>query len=139
MHALAVLAESRGSILMFGAVAKERHAESTDEASRAEHHHAPCYCSTRHYWNRVAQHSLEHHHVKQVSKHNVQGRNGTRTLNITNTTYRGTVWTLPQAAREARSASLHAVLFAAVLFAALPHVCCYTVALQRMVLNATYM
>ena len=35
-------ANASGSILLFGAMAKERHAESADEALRAEHHHAPC-------------------------------------------------------------------------------------------------
>ena len=48
-----------GSILMFGCVAKERHAESSQEAERAEHHHSPCYTSEQHYWAPVARRSLE--------------------------------------------------------------------------------
>ena len=47
-----------GSILLFGVVAKERHAGSMHAAERAEHHHAPCYCSVQHYWKPVAQRSL---------------------------------------------------------------------------------
>ena len=47
-----------GSILLFGVVAKERHAGSMHAAERAEHHHAPCYCSAQHYWKPVAQRSL---------------------------------------------------------------------------------
>ena len=39
-------ANPSGSILLFGAVAKERHAQSKDEECRAEHHHAQVFCST---------------------------------------------------------------------------------------------
>ena len=48
-----------GSILLFGCVAKERHAQSSHKAERAEHHHAPCYTSEQHYWAPVARRSLE--------------------------------------------------------------------------------
>ena len=48
-----------GSILLFGCVAKERHAASSKEAERAEHHHCPCYTSEQHYWKPVAKRSLE--------------------------------------------------------------------------------
>ena len=59
-------ANTSGSILLFGAVAKERHAAAAGEgdALRAEHHHCPTYCSKRHYWRRVAQRSYEHYRVK---------------------------------------------------------------------------
>ena len=58
------LANKTGSILLFGAVAKEHHASSTDEACRAEHHHAPTYCSKRHMWKAVAEHAHRAHKVK---------------------------------------------------------------------------
>ena len=48
-----------GSILLFGCVAKERHAASPKEAERREHHHCPCYTQERHYWAPVARRSLE--------------------------------------------------------------------------------
>lgn len=59
-------ANSTGSILLFGAVAKERHAAAADDgdALRAVHHHCPTYCSKRHYWRRVAKRSYEHYGVK---------------------------------------------------------------------------
>ena len=57
-------ANSSGSILLFGLVAKERHAEAADDELREEHHHAPCYCSRAHRWRQVAKRSLEHHGVK---------------------------------------------------------------------------
>ena len=48
-----------GSILLFGCVAKERHAASPKEPERHEHHHCPCYTQERHYWAPVARRSLE--------------------------------------------------------------------------------
>ena len=48
-----------GSILLFGCVAKERHAASANEAERAEHHHCPCYTQEQHRWSSVARRSLE--------------------------------------------------------------------------------
>ena len=48
-----------GSILLFGVVAKERHAASTKQAERDEHHHCPCYTAEKHYWRPVAQRSLQ--------------------------------------------------------------------------------
>ena len=47
------------SILLFGMVAKERHAASAKEQERDEHHHCPCYTSKAHYWKPVAARSLE--------------------------------------------------------------------------------
>ena len=48
-----------GSILLFGVVAKEKHAHSDKGPERAEHHHAACYASEKHYWKAVARRSLE--------------------------------------------------------------------------------
>lgn len=49
-------ANPSGSILLFGAVAKETGAN--------EHHHAPTYCSKRHYWKKVAEISHNDFRVK---------------------------------------------------------------------------
>jgi hypothetical protein len=49
---------------LFGAVAKELHAHAADEAVRREHHHAPCYCSKRHAWKALAEHSHSVYNVK---------------------------------------------------------------------------
>ena len=57
-------ANPSGSIVMFGAVAKERHAESREEPLRAIHHHVPTYCSRQHYWRPVAARSLAQYSVK---------------------------------------------------------------------------
>jgi hypothetical protein len=57
-------ANSSGSILLFGAVAKEQHAAAKDEELRAEHHHTPAYCSKRHLWRIVAKQSHEVYNVK---------------------------------------------------------------------------
>ena len=57
-------ANPTGSILLFGLVAKERHAESAKEEERAEHHHCATFCSKRHYWRKVAQHSHSVYRVK---------------------------------------------------------------------------
>ncbi|CAE8608797.1 unnamed protein product, partial [Polarella glacialis] len=57
-------ANASGSILLFGAVAKELHAHAVDEAVRREHHHAPCYCSKRHAWKALAEHSHSVYNVK---------------------------------------------------------------------------
>ena len=57
-------ANQSGSILLFGAVAKELHAESAKEELRDVHHHAPVYCTKQHYWNRIAQVSLERYNIK---------------------------------------------------------------------------
>ena len=43
-----------GSILMFGCVAKERHAKAWSAQHRDEHHHCATYCSMQHYWVKVA-------------------------------------------------------------------------------------
>ena len=51
------------SILLFGAVAKERHATGTD-GERDEHHHMTAYTSKRHYWSKVAKLSYENYQVK---------------------------------------------------------------------------
>ena len=56
-------ANRSGSILLFGAVAKERHAAAED-GTRDEHHHAPTYCAKRHYWSKVAKLSYEKYRVK---------------------------------------------------------------------------
>ncbi|CAJ1454063.1 unnamed protein product [Effrenium voratum] len=56
-------ANPTGSIVQFGAVAKERHAASQD-GLRDEHHHCPVYCSKRHYWKRVADISYQKYKVK---------------------------------------------------------------------------
>jgi hypothetical protein len=57
-------ANSSGSILLFGAVAKEQHAAAKDEELRGEHHHTPAYCSKRHLWRIVAKQSHEVYNVK---------------------------------------------------------------------------
>ena len=57
-------ANRSGSILLFGAVVKELHAESAKAELRDEHHHAPVYCTKQHYWSRVAQVSLERYNIK---------------------------------------------------------------------------
>ena len=56
-------ANHSGSILLFGAVAKECHAVAEDE-TRDEHHHAPTYNSKRHYWRKVADLSYSRYRVK---------------------------------------------------------------------------
>ena len=53
-----------GSILLFGAVAKERHAACDTEGARYEHHHAPTYTSKRHCWKPVADLSYKKYRVK---------------------------------------------------------------------------
>ena len=58
------VANESGCIVMFGLVAKEKHAASTREEMRAEHNHIPLYCSKAHYWNKVAKISLERYNVK---------------------------------------------------------------------------
>ena len=60
-------ANPSGSILLFGAVAKEAHAAAED-GTRDQHHHVATYCSERHYWNRIAKISYEHHRVKLDAK-----------------------------------------------------------------------
>lgn len=52
-------ANTTGSILLFGVVAKEKHRSSAKEQERAEHHHCPCYTAKKHYWKPVAARSLE--------------------------------------------------------------------------------
>ena len=42
-----------GSILMFGGVAKERHAKAFGIHLRDEHHHCITFCSVQHYWEKV--------------------------------------------------------------------------------------
>ena len=59
-------ANKTGSILLFGAVAKEHHASCAEGAARAEHHHAPTYCSKRHLWKNVAARA---HSVYNVNLH----------------------------------------------------------------------
>ena len=48
-----------GSILMFGCVAKERHAQAWGLQHRDEHHHCPVFCSEQHYWKKVVRISRE--------------------------------------------------------------------------------
>ncbi len=57
-------ANATGSILLFGAVAKEKHSATAELDLRAEHHHAPTFCSKRHLWRAVAQRSHRAHNVK---------------------------------------------------------------------------
>jgi len=57
-------ANETGSILLFGAVAKEHHAEAVQGELRREHHHAPTYCTKQHLWKRVAELSLSKYHVQ---------------------------------------------------------------------------
>ena len=52
-------ANPSGSILLFGMVAKERHAAAGGAGEGDEHHHCPCYTSLQHYWAPVARRSLE--------------------------------------------------------------------------------
>ena len=52
-----------GAILQFGLVVKELHKESTHEHDRAEHHHAPTYCSEKHYWKKVRKISAEKYNI----------------------------------------------------------------------------
>jgi len=52
-------ANATGSILMFGAVAKE-----VGEVTSEEHHHAPTYSSIRHYWKKIADISYNLYRVK---------------------------------------------------------------------------
>jgi len=52
-----------GSISQFGLVAAERHKNSPKEADRSDHKHCACFCSSQHYWNKVAKHSLEKYNV----------------------------------------------------------------------------
>ena len=57
-------ANPTGSILLFGVVAKERHADSPKEEERSEHIHAPAYCTVQHYWHKVAKRALDVYNVK---------------------------------------------------------------------------
>lgn len=57
-------ANKTGSILLFGMVAKERHAAAEQQPLRDEHHHAATYCSLQHYWRPVARRSLQEYKVK---------------------------------------------------------------------------
>jgi hypothetical protein len=57
-------ANKHGSICLFGLVAKESHAASTQDGMRYEHHHAPTYCSKRHMWKSVADISYKKYRVK---------------------------------------------------------------------------
>lgn len=57
-------ANSTGSILLFGGVAKEYHAESSQSSLRDEHHHGITYSSKQHLWKRVAKVSVEKYNVK---------------------------------------------------------------------------
>ena len=57
-------ANRHGSIVLFGAVAKEHHAAVNTEGIQFEHHHAPLYCSKRHKWKAVASLSYEKYKVK---------------------------------------------------------------------------
>ena len=57
-------ANPSGSIVLFGCVASERHAGSSDEMLRDEHKHAPMYTSRQHYWRPVAERSLQQYNVK---------------------------------------------------------------------------
>ena len=57
-------AHRHGSILLFGAAAKEKHAASNVEGERYEHHHSPAFCSKRHKWLPVATLSHQKYHVK---------------------------------------------------------------------------
>ena len=57
------------SILLFGLVAKERHAASEKEQEREEHHHVPVYTSQAHYWKPVARRSLELGVKLHVARH----------------------------------------------------------------------
>ena len=57
-------ANKTGSILLFGGVAKEFHAESVHAELRDEHHHAPTYSSNQHMWKLVAERSLSQYHIK---------------------------------------------------------------------------
>ena len=57
-------AHRHGSIVMFGGVAKEPHAEKSDDGIRFEHHHGILYCSKRHAWKKVADLSYRKWKVK---------------------------------------------------------------------------
>jgi hypothetical protein len=58
-------ANSTGSIVLFGLIAKEPgHAQSVDEKLQKEHNHAAIYTSTQHYWNLIAARSLAAYRVK---------------------------------------------------------------------------
>jgi hypothetical protein len=52
-----------GSILQFGAVAKERHKGSQKTQNGDEHHHACTSSKKQHYWSKVARISLKKYHV----------------------------------------------------------------------------
>ena len=52
-----------GSILRFGAVVKERHEAAETDGCRAEHHHCIAYCSKQHYWNKLANISLQKYKI----------------------------------------------------------------------------
>lgn len=52
-----------GSILMFGCVAKERHAKAWGIQHRDEHHHVACFCNRQHYWEKVVRISRENFKV----------------------------------------------------------------------------
>ena len=96
MHALAVWAESRVCPIIhvvtyvhcFQASANHPPEEGLQSSSLSPHPESPGLAIACH---PLAQVSYSTTVRPKVSKHNVQGRNGTRTLNITNTIYRGTV------------------------------------------------
>ena len=52
------------SILEFGLVVKELHAQSATSMMREEHHHIPTYCSEPHYWRKVKKISAEKYNVQ---------------------------------------------------------------------------
>ena len=52
-----------GSILQFGLVANEQHKGAAKEADRDLHKHCACFCSSQHYWNKIAKHSLQKYGV----------------------------------------------------------------------------
>ena len=64
MEAYPEPANATGSILMFGLVVKEKHASSSKDELRDEHHHAATYCSKQHLWRVVADLSLQKYSVK---------------------------------------------------------------------------
>ena len=57
-------ANRHGSILLFGLVVSERHAQSAKEILRDLHHHGATYSSKQHFWRLIAQRSLEHYRIK---------------------------------------------------------------------------
>ena len=52
-----------GSILIFGGVAKERHAKAFGTHLRDEHHNCITFCSAQHYWEKVVRVSRENFQV----------------------------------------------------------------------------